>query len=215
MNFFNGLFMSNYSWIRLFRSPLLSSWWVRGEGGSLLLRRKSVTVPNFERLRVMENLEEKWQNLTLSKEEESEIVVEEKVLLDSVNRGKNSLGGKLHFDRIIRKEVILSTLLKVWKTSKKFTVQDIGTNFYIFSVEEQSDMQRVVKGKLWLFDSSLLSLKFFDGYTPPAKMCFSKEEFWVQLHNLPLGCMNVDIETEIGKSIGKVVECDVHDDDNA
>lgn len=43
---------------------------------------------------------------------------------------------------------------------------------------------------------------------PLAKMEFSN-------YNLPLGCMNADIGTQIGKSIGKVVQCDVDKEGNA
>ena len=30
--------------------------------------------------------------------------------------------------------------------------------------------------------------------------------FWVQIHNLPIMCMNKDVVTEVGKKIGKVEE---------
>lgn len=113
--------------------------------------------------------------------------------MEGLNRGKNNLIGKLHSERTIRREVLFYTMRKVWRTTKPFTIQDIGTDSYVFSLEENSDMQRILRGKPWLFDTSLLSLQHFDGCTPPAKMSFSKEEFWVQFHNLPLGCMNANI----------------------
>lgn len=60
----------------------------------------------------------------------------------------------------------------------------------------------------WLFDSYLLALKPFDGCTLSLKMDFSKEAFWVQLHNLPIACMNAEIGNQIGSTIGVVKECD-------
>lgn len=65
----------------------------------------------------------------------------------------------------------------------------------------------------WLFDSFLFSLKLFDGRLPHAKMDFSKEIFWVHMHNLPLACMNKLKWTSIGNTIGTVMECDVTDDE--
>lgn len=69
-----------------------------------------------------------------------------------------------------------------------------------------------MEGKPWLFDSSLLSLKAIDGCTLPLKMDFSKKKLWIQLYNLPLGCMNADVGMQIGKSIGTVVKCDIDED---
>lgn len=43
-------------------------------------------------------------------------------------------------------------------------------------------------------------------------MNFDKEEFWVQLHNLPLAYMNKECGDQIGKSIGRVIEVDVLED---
>ena len=33
---------------------------------------------------------------------------------------------------------------------------------------------------------------------------FSKSSFWIQLHNLPLTCLNPDVAMEIGDSLGDV-----------
>lgn len=61
----------------------------------------------------------------------------------------------------------------------------------------------------WLFESSLFSLKEFDALTPVFKMEFSKEAFWVHMHELPIGCMNEDMGEQMGKTIGAVKKCDI------
>jgi hypothetical protein len=40
-------------------------------------------------------------------------------------------------------------------------------------------------------------------------MDFSKALFWVQVHDMPLICMNRDIGYRIGESLGTVEEVDV------
>lgn len=55
----------------------------------------------------------------------------------------------------------------------------------------------------------LLSLKPFDGLTPPLKMNFSNEILWVQLHNLPIRCMNEKIGSQIGEMQGIMKACNV------
>lgn len=64
--------------------------------------------------------------------------------------------------------------------------------------------------KLWLFEASLLSLKsFFGGCTSTHKMDFPRESFWVQMHNLPIACMNEDMGNRIRNTIGVVKNYDV------
>lgn len=69
-----------------------------------------------------------------------------------------------------------------------------------------------MQGRPWLFDSSLLSLKQFDGSIQPTKMDFSNEIFWIQMHNLPLACINEFMGNLIGNNIGSIKECDVDAD---
>lgn len=73
-------------------------------------------------------------------------------------------------------------------------------------------MNRDMARRPCLFESSLLSLKLFDGCTSASKMNFTKEPFWVQMHNFPIVCMNEDMETFIGTTIGEVKRCDVQND---
>lgn len=68
--------------------------------------------------------------------------------------------------------------------------------------------------KAWLFESALLSLKPFDGYTPASKTVFSRESFWVHLHDLPIDCMNEDMGTLIGNTIELVKGCDIQSDES-
>lgn len=39
-------------------------------------------------------------------------------------------------------------------------------------------------------------------------MGFSSERFWLQLHNLPMACMNRKLREQIGQSIGSVIQVD-------
>jgi len=44
-------------------------------------------------------------------------------------------------------------------------------------------------------------------------MDFSFSPFWVQIHDMPLGCMNRAVEYHIGSSLGKVENVAVAEDD--
>lgn len=43
-------------------------------------------------------------------------------------------------------------------------------------------------------------------------MRFNHEVFWIQMHDLPLGCMTRDVRKSIGESAGTVERIDVNND---
>lgn len=73
-------------------------------------------------------------------------------------------------------------------------------------------MRRVLNREPWVFDNHLLSLKPFDGITPPQKIDFSTKDFWVQFHNLPLGCMNPKMGKNIANTVGSFKDCEIQED---
>lgn len=150
----------------------------------------------------MESLETKQKQMNLSTEEDVKIQVDEETLHTELQKGKTSMIGKLHIDRKISKDVVRITMTKDWKPMKPLSVLEINSNVFIFSFEIEDDMQRVMNRRPWLFETSLLSLKPFDSCTPVTKMGFSTEVFWVQIHELPIGCMDERIGTDIGKLLG-------------
>lgn len=107
----------------------------------------------------------------------SEIFIEDKLLLKEMKREKNSIIGKLHMNCSIEKDIFKNTMVKIWKTTKPFSVLDFGPNTYIFSFRIEEDLQCVMSRKPWLFETSLLYLKLFDGCTPISRMDFSKISF--------------------------------------
>lgn len=116
-------------------------------------------------------------------------------------------------ERFICKEIIKDTMGKIWKTTKPFSVFEFGSNLYIFSFNNKADRNWIMARRPWLFESSLLFLKPFDGYTLTSKMDFSKEAFWVQLHDLPIARIKKDMGNFIGNNtIGLVKTCDVQND---
>ncbi|XP_042941294.1 uncharacterized protein LOC122275977 [Carya illinoinensis] len=160
----------------------------------------------------MDDLEDRWDKLQLT-EEENAVIDLNAVHLGRVKaKGDKSLVGKLISDRKVNKEVIRSTMNNIWRLAGSFTFHDILPNLFVVTFDNQKDKQRVLDGKPWLFDNQLLLLKPFDGFTLPQKMNFDYEAFWVHLNNLPLACMNLEVGTQIGKTIGNVKEVDVRED---
>lgn len=80
----------------------------------------------------------------LNQGKDCEIMVNEDILLKGLKRGENCIVGKLHSDRNINKEVIRSTMMKIWNPLQPFTVQNIGPNLFIFCFDCRTDLGRVM-----------------------------------------------------------------------
>lgn len=81
-------------------------------------------------------------------------------------KGEYNLVEKIQAERTINKEALRSTLLKLWKTTKLFTIFDISPNIFIIKYECQTSKQRVMQCRSWLFDSFFFVLELFDGCIP-------------------------------------------------
>jgi hypothetical protein len=55
-------------------------------------------------------------------------------------------------------------------------------------------------------------LNDFDGSVPPSQMEFTHSPIWVQVHDMPLLCMNKVVGTKIGQSMGTLEDVDVAGD---
>lgn len=65
--------------------------------------------PNFSEFRVNKSLENQWQQLKLTKEEDNEILIDEELLVEGIKKGDNNIVEKLHSDQTISKEIICTT----------------------------------------------------------------------------------------------------------
>lgn len=88
----------------------------------------------------MENLETRWQQLYLSNEEDHSIIVHIVQLTKEINRRKTSIIGRLHVERVISKEIIRSSMMKIWKTTCPCSIFYIQPNTFIFFFDSVEDL---------------------------------------------------------------------------
>jgi hypothetical protein len=164
-----------------------------------------------------ENMEEElskmWGKFSLLEDEDEGVSVDLSELDPLVNRGKVCLNGKILADRIVPKEFFKGPLLRAWRPKGSISFRVIGENLFIVEFEHAWEKDRVMGGRPWLFDGNLVSLAEFDGTTPPSKMNFDKESFWMRMYNLLLACMSKEVGHKIGSSVGEVEEIDMLEDE--
>lgn len=128
-------------------------------------------------------------------------------------KSSRSLVGRLCSSRTVGKEVIQTTMAKIWKISMPTIFKEIRQNLLTIMFATEADKLKVVEGRPWLFDNLLIALKPLGSTLTPKKMVIDKEAFWVQLHDLSVMCMNRFFGNLIGSSIGQVLDADVELDD--
>nr|POE73744.1 hypothetical protein CFP56_78923 [Quercus suber] len=105
-------------------------------------------------------------------------------------------------------EALSRTLKSMWRFAQDFEVRDLASNTVLILFTHEADAQKVISQGPWSFDKYLIGL-----YQPSASESvedakFITSPFWIQIHNLPLSCMNKENATAIGTTIGRVVQVD-------
>ncbi|XP_059458415.1 uncharacterized protein LOC132188014 [Corylus avellana] len=159
-----------------------------------------------------EELSKMWNKLRLSEEEESDVVVQEDVLEEGVNRGSNCLVGRLIVDRVIAKSTVRGMLMRRWRPTGELSFKVMGENLFLLDFENPGDKFLVLEGRPWVVDGILFAIEDFDGISTPASIDFENVAFWVRMYNLPLACMSRVVGQKLGATVGEVVEVDTNDD---
>lgn len=92
----------------------------------------------------------------------------------------------------------------IWKS--------LDVNVVIISFAAETDYLRVLKGTPWLFDRYLFALQKVDTKSIPANFNPTKCPFWVQIHRLPIGLLNMNFAQVAGNQIGTFIEADTDKD---
>lgn len=79
----------------------------------------------------------------------------------------------------------------------------LGDSTYIFTFEDEQDMQRVQELSQWNIRGHPLTLKAWDSSMSLIELDFSEGVYWIQVHDLPLDLMTSQNAEIIGNQLGK------------
>ncbi|TXG60547.1 hypothetical protein EZV62_015120 [Acer yangbiense] len=85
-------------------------------------------------------------------------------------------------------------------------IEAVGENVFMFFFDNPEDRIWVWQRGPWHFDKSLLVLEIPEGTGEISKMSFNRADFWVQIHNIPIMCMNRRMAKWLAEQIGEVIE---------
>jgi hypothetical protein len=126
-----------------------------------------------------------------------------------IERGKRCLVGRIGDEKKVYKDAFKNMLASIWRIVGTVTFNEVQDNVWLFEFTDEDDKKRVMDGRPWSFDRQILILNDFDGSVLPAQVQFTHSPFWIQVHDMPLICMNKGIGTKIGESLRELEDVDV------
>ncbi|KAK6135545.1 hypothetical protein DH2020_030716 [Rehmannia glutinosa] len=152
------------------------------------------------------DLEDRLKSFSLSKEENTEILLEPTDVIKNILECEKSLIGKIFG---IKKVSILgfkSTMMNIWQTKESFSIREIGCNLFQVVFVSQEDKIRVLNGKTWCFDSQYLILCEWAENVLENTEIFNTVELWIQLWNIPFHWLSIETGRKIGAKFGKLID---------
>ncbi|GJW17638.1 reverse transcriptase [Tanacetum coccineum] len=122
---------------------------------------------------------------------------------------ENCLLGKVIADNyIVHKQSIISILSKAWKNHNPVTISPWKNNLFKFAFENKEDVPKILRDSPWSVMGYYVALVSWDSNKTLNELEFNRGEFWIQVHDLPLGMLSSEYAIELAKSLGKLIESD-------
>ncbi|KAF7086202.1 hypothetical protein CFC21_089524 [Triticum aestivum] len=123
--------------------------------------------------------------------------------------------GKLLSDKPASADILANTLGRVWCPIKGLLGKDLGKNRFLFTFRQPSRVRKAMYEGPWMFNNELIIMREIDPRRTLDEMEFKVVPFWIRIHNLPMGKMNVESGRLIGDEIGEALVVDVEEDGTA
>ena len=156
----------------------------------------------------VDGLEEVWQNLTLTEEEEKVLIVDDDEDIANDEQIALCLLGRLYTDLSFNACAMKTVLRNVWRPTKGIVIRDLDTNLFVFQFFNPSDKEYVLNEGPSACDGHLLLLKQMTGLEIPSEVVFTTAHFWVKAYNVP-GKKQISLFAKVlASNIGELVSCE-------
>ncbi|KAL9445503.1 hypothetical protein AB3S75_018492 [Citrus x aurantiifolia] len=147
---------------------------------------------------------------SVSKEKEIDIVTfMGRMKIKGEEVAANCLVGKVLTSGSINKEGLKAAMQMAWRTVKEVKIESMGDNIFLFKFATKEEKKMVLMGGPWHFDRALIVLAEPTGIGDIKNQSFTHTAFWVQIHNIPIMCMNKEAIQKLGEKIGTVKEVEI------
>ena len=145
----------------------------------------------------MESLEGLWKKFSLLDEEETGVACPKKDAPENF-----ILAAKFMTKLVVNVESVARTFRPLWRLERDVQIKDMGDNILFFNFEDECDLNRVIEHELWTYDKHLVVFEKVVENVPISALSFQYTSFWIQIHDLPIHCLNSETHEAIGSSLG-------------
>ncbi|PPD92765.1 hypothetical protein GOBAR_DD10294 [Gossypium barbadense] len=151
-------------------------------------------------------MENDLANLALTDEEEEAFEEDAAVVDQNLNLG---LVGRYLTDSIVHFPLLRNTMADLWHPLRGICISDLGDRRFLFQFYHEVDIQRVLVGTSWFFNNHLIVFHRLKSGENPSLVLLFFTEFWVQVHDLPIGLVSETMAKQFGDFLGKFLEYDL------
>ncbi|XP_074344237.1 uncharacterized protein LOC141683421 [Apium graveolens] len=153
------------------------------------------------------DLEMQLAGLDIDDEENEQLVFDEEIE-EEINRFELCLVGRFLTEKSINVRVMKTKLADIWRPAMGITIKDLKPGLFLFQFYHIDDLKWVVNGGPWSFDSALLVLNVIKPGEDPTKVALFEVDFWIQIHDLPVGYMSEAVGKQLGNFFGSFIQYD-------
>lgn len=127
---------------------------------------------------------------------------------DEVNRFELCMVGRFLTEKNINVKVMKTKMTDIWRPAMGITIKDLKPGLFLFQFYHLDDMQWVANGGPWSFDNALLVMNVIKQGEDPTKVSLFEMDFWIQIHDLPIGFMSEIVGKQLGNYFGMFIKYD-------
>lgn len=146
------------------------------------------------------DLEELYSRLALEENEDPGISIGG----EGIQQVKNTfvLVGRFIMEKNVNFHAMQNMFASLWRPREGMEVHDIGGYRYSFVFYHVLDVKKVIEGGPWSFEQNLLIYHELSDKEDPHLVKLNKMDIWVQVYDLPKGCISETILQSIGNYVG-------------
>lgn len=118
------------------------------------------------------------------------------------------LVGRFLAEKNINSRVMKSKMADVWRPAMGINIKDLKSGVFLFQFYYKDDMDWVIKGGPWSFDNTLLVFNVIKQGEDPVEVPLVEVDFWIQIHNLPVGYMTEAVGKQLRNFFGSFIQYD-------
>jgi 14-3-3 protein epsilon len=118
------------------------------------------------------------------------------------------LVGRFLCERPIHFNSMKVRMAELWRPVRGVNIKEAKSGLFLFSFAHPLDMEAVFNGGPWSFDNNTLIMERVQIGMQIENIPLFHTDFWVQVHNLPMGLMKETVGVKLANYIGSFLEYD-------